>query len=678
MKKLLLLSGIFCTTFFSAESQVIFSQNFEATTTTMPAGWKQQKTSNNAGWQFNNTYQSNMNGYVAPHTYCAFVDDWDNNPSQLASRDTLYTSSFNCALYSKVFLSLDYLFWIDQGSETASILISTNGGLTWTVAASLANTGSSWSNGNIMDISALAGSQPNVMLAFTYYNGYPGGTYVAVGAGVDNISVYAPQPYDLSVTSQNLPYLMQVGSPYTFSGSIYNYGSTAITSMNMNYSVNGGPVQTQNITGISGFNALSSYNFNLNAIPYTPALAGNYKVRIWADNLNGANVDGNHANDTLYAYFMGVTTVQAKKVMWEEFSNASCNPCMYAVPNVDSVVANNTNTLNSVRYHWYFPGRDFMNQETSGIVNARMNTYYNQYGVPDGQLDGMMTYPGNAGPGTFSSIVVQQAASIGSPFTINISNATFNPITNKFQVAATITSYGTLPAGLTAQTVLTVDSIIYHKNQSQEDPDNSFNFMGGGNPDYLRHGVLHFPTVVEDMMPTFNGSALGAFTPLSTQNLNLTWTKNHPWGIYPKGTNAALGDTTVYDSSTTYHITVFIQSNAGIAASGIAKQYVLQSASIPVTVATGLEEISNGVYIEVYPNPTNSVANVAYKLDQSQEVSIAVYNMLGEKVYSADKGKMGAGQHIESINCQSLQSGVYFVRFTTDNVTTTKKLVIQQ
>jgi len=52
--------------------------------------------------------------------------------------------------------------------------------------------------------------------------------------------------------------------------------------------------------------------------------------------------------------------------------------------------------------------------------------------------------------------------------------------------------------------------------------------------------------------------------------------------------------------------------------------------------------------------------------------------MLGEKVYSVDNGKMSAGQHIITLDGSTLQSGVYLVRFTTDNVTTVKRLVIQK
>ncbi|HXB13539.1 MAG TPA: T9SS type A sorting domain-containing protein [Bacteroidia bacterium] len=675
MKKLLTLLCLSCLAFMG-QAQTIMYQNFEVSKNAKPAGWSIDAiVPANAGWEFNNTYGAQMNNYIPLHTYCAFVNELDNNyPAEVKAVDTLKTPVMNCSAATHVYISYSFMTWNDEGHEVSTIAVSKDNGSTWNTAVTLPDNQSAWSDSVISDISAFAAGQANVKVAFCYSNGYAfSHSYAAIGMGVDNIDVYAPAAFSANVTSQNLPYLLQVGTPYTFTGTAFNAGYTQITTMDMHYSVNGGPMQTQTVSGIAGFTTLNNTNWSLNTIPFTPAAAGNITVKYWVDNLNG-NPNGS-PNDTLIAHFIAVNTVQPKLPVFEEFSNASCNPCMYAVPNVDSVITNNLNSLNPVRYHWYFPGRDFMNQETSGLVNSRMNTYYGQYGVPVGELDGSQIYPGAGG---FSTAAVSQAKSVGSPFTINITTANYNSVTKVFTARATITSYGTFPAGLTAQTILTVDTIVYAKNQSQEDPDASFVSFGGSNPDYLRPGVLNFPNVVEAMLPSVSGSALAAFTPLSTQNLNLTWTKNHPWGIYPKGTNAALTDTTLYDSTNTYHFTIFVQTNAGIVAGGVPSQYVFQSASAPVYITTGLEELSNGVSFEMYPNPTNSSTNIAFKLDQTQDVNVQVYNVLGEKVYSVDNGRMAAGQHTMNINCSGFESGVYFVKFTTDNATTTKRLVIQQ
>ncbi len=142
MKKLLTLIGLWCMV-LSIHAQTIFYQNFQASKNVSPAGWYQHSGAN-GGWEFNNAYGTNMAGYVPTHTYCAFVDDWDNNGSQVAATDSLMTPVMNCSAHAKVFLSLSYMFWIDQGSETGTIAISTDNGSTWTTAITLPNTNGGW------------------------------------------------------------------------------------------------------------------------------------------------------------------------------------------------------------------------------------------------------------------------------------------------------------------------------------------------------------------------------------------------------------------------------------------------------------------------------------------------------------------------------------------------------
>jgi len=657
----------------SIHAQTIFYQNFQGTKNVKPAGWYQNSGANGM-WQFNNTYGTNMNGYVPTHTYCAFVDDWDNNAGQAAYTDSLMTPVMNCSASPKVFLSLSYMFWIDQGSETGTIAISTDNGSTWTTAINLPNTNGGWMDSAMYDISAWAGGQANVKLCFTYFNGYPGGTYVAVGTGVDNIDVYAPPAYDMATVSQNQTYLLQVGSPYTLSGTTNNLGSTAITNLTMNYRVNGGPIQSQVMSSIS-VNPLTAYNWTMNTKPFTPGAVGNYTVKFWADNLNVSNADMNNKNDTFAVTFMAIDTVAKKIPMFEEVVGQSCYYCMLASPNVDSVEANNAGNVNVIHYHVPYPGPpDYMYSENVGIGSA-MISYYSVGGTPQGELDGSDLYPGALGaPNDFSTPLVSQAAAAGSPFKINISNCTYNSATKKYSATVTIKSFGNFAAGLVAKAAITNDLITYGQDYSADDPPSTFappdGTMVGGTSDYYWQFVTIFPSVVEAMMPNTNGTALAAFTPNSTQTLNLSWTKNHAWSLS--------GASYPYDSSATDHLTVFIQTNAGIPAVSIPAKYVFQSASSQFYVTTGMEELGNGVSFEMYPNPTSKLTNLTYNLDQSQDVNVQVYNMLGENVYSVDNGRMGAGQHTMSIDCSGLQSGVYFVRFNADNATTTKRLVIQQ
>jgi hypothetical protein len=303
-----------------------------------------------------------------------------------------------------------------------------------------------------------------------------------------------------------------------------------------------------------------------------------------------------------------------------------------------------------------------------------MISYYSVGGTPTGELDGQTLYPGDlTAPQDFSTANVQAEKAIGSPFKIKITNCTFDVTSQKYSLSATITSYATFAAGITARVALAVDSIMYKQDYSADDPTSSFappiGTTTGGTADYLYKWTKTFHSVVEDMMPSQTGTPLASFTPGSSQTINLTWTKNHPWSL--------TGKTYPYDSSATSHITVFVQTNTAMGASGVPAKYVFQSASSLVSVIIGFEELSSGVYLEMYPNPTNSATYLNFKLDQSNEVNVQVYNMLGQNVYSVDNGRMSAGEHAMMIDCKGFQPGVYFVKITTDNGTTTRRLVVQ-
>src|SRR5580658_10233597 len=269
MKKLLLGATIVLSTIFSTKAQTpIMTQAFG--TSTIPTGWAQTTPAvSGDNWKFSNAYGTNMASYVPTQGYCTYLDDWDNNSGDVASWYTLYvpTPVMNCSSYTSVFVSLNFMFWQDDGNETGTIVISTDGGAHWTQAVNLPNTNGVWSNGAIYDISAYAAGKASVMIGFAYYNGYATTTngYTAVGMCVQDVDVYSPATYDVQITSQNLQYLMQVGTAYNFSGSSFNQGVTAITSENMNYSVNGGAPVSQTISAIGGFSSLKSYNWSMNS-----------------------------------------------------------------------------------------------------------------------------------------------------------------------------------------------------------------------------------------------------------------------------------------------------------------------------------------------------------------------------------------------------------------------------
>ena len=76
------------------------------------------------------------------------------------------------------------------------------------------------------------------------------------------------------------------------------------------------------------------------------------------------------------------------------------------------------------------------------------------------------------------------------------------------------------------------------------------------------------------------------------------------------------------------------------------------------------------------PNPFNGTTTVKFYVPESAEVTIGVYNMLGEYVAEVTNDMFNVGKHEVRFNASDLGQGTYFVRMTTEGFTATKEINI--
>jgi len=78
-----------------------------------------------------------------------------------------------------------------------------------------------------------------------------------------------------------------------------------------------------------------------------------------------------------------------------------------------------------------------------------------------------------------------------------------------------------------------------------------------------------------------------------------------------------------------------------------------------------------------YPNPFNATTNINYNLLTSGEVSLMIYNLLGQKVATLVDGWMKAGQHTTIWHAtDNSSSGVYFYKLTADSKVITRRMTL--
>ena len=80
-------------------------------------------------------------------------------------------------------------------------------------------------------------------------------------------------------------------------GKIENLGTTTINSMDVNYTINGGVVVTQNLLGLN-VDPFTTYNFTHPTV-WNPTSTGSYQVDLWISNINGLGLDAVPSNDDL-------------------------------------------------------------------------------------------------------------------------------------------------------------------------------------------------------------------------------------------------------------------------------------------------------------------------------------------------------------------------------------------
>ena len=82
--------------------------------------------------------------------------------------------------------------------------------------------------------------------------------------------------------------------------------------------------------------------------------------------------------------------------------------------------------------------------------------------------------------------------------------------------------------------------------------------------------------------------------------------------------------------------------------------------------------------IKAYPNPFNNRTKILYAVPQAGEMSLTLYNTMGQQIVCLKQGNTMAGIYEEFFNSQNLSSGLYFVKLSGEDYSDTIKLVLMK
>jgi hypothetical protein len=155
-------------------------------------------------------------------------------------------------------------------------------------------------------------------------------------------------------------------------------------------------------------------------------------------------------------------------------------------------------------------------------------------------------------------------------------------------------------------------------------------------------------------------------------------TPNHFSGTLYNGTSAAI----LFNVNTQdlelgeYSMDILLTSNDPNAHEIIIPVSMIITNDLPTEVNTDSNVPTEFALSQNYPNPFNPSTTIKFALPDATQLTICVYNSIGEKITEIFSGNLAAGYHSIDFNASSLASGVYFYRFESDTFVDVKKMLL--
>ncbi|MCK4980647.1 MAG: T9SS type A sorting domain-containing protein [Candidatus Delongbacteria bacterium] len=77
-----------------------------------------------------------------------------------------------------------------------------------------------------------------------------------------------------------------------------------------------------------------------------------------------------------------------------------------------------------------------------------------------------------------------------------------------------------------------------------------------------------------------------------------------------------------------------------------------------------------------YPNPFNPNTQITFSLEKTEHVKLSVFNHSGQLVSNLIDGVMGKGIHSIDFSASNLNSGIYYYKLETREISTTRKMIL--
>ncbi len=82
--------------------------------------------------------------------------------------------------------------------------------------------------------------------------------------------------------------------------------------------------------------------------------------------------------------------------------------------------------------------------------------------------------------------------------------------------------------------------------------------------------------------------------------------------------------------------------------------------------------------ISIYPNPSSSVVNFQFNLEEKAQVNIEIFNIVGRKVKTLHNSILKPGSYLFRWDGSSFDNGLYLYNFKVDDNVETGRLILRK
>lgn len=472
---------------------------------------------------------------------------------------------------------------------------------------------------------------------------------------LDDIEVAEVLNGDARIEEVTVASKVEENSTVNITGSIEHLGTDTLNSVDVNWRINGGTVNTQTISGLSlKYGETQSFSHNAT---FTPSNAGSFSnLEVWTSNPN-SQADPNPANDTISKnIFVVLGNGVQRNVLFEEFTTAACVWCPDGHVVMANILAQNPNII-PVSVHSCFGTDAMTNQEAIDLCDTLGNN-----SAPTGMMD-RFQHDGDDEP-AHSRTVWQSRANARSqvPSSANVGiTGSYNDSTRSTVVSVDVDFVDyELPGDIRLSLMIIEDSVS--GTGQGWDQRNALNnraghpMQGRGDP-IVGYQHRH---VLRDILPSTWGDANvipSNVVPNTTYNKTFTFNLDNNY----KSKDVSFVAVVSYKGNDT-------------------DEYeVINAEEVPMFVLTSVAELETAnASFDVYPNPASDITTMDLTLTENLPLDITVFDITGKAVINKNYGEMVKGEHKLPINVSALPNGFYIMRVQAGEEVLSKKISVNR